>query len=223
MGRKLTTGALCSNWSHDRNVVTIFSAPNYCYRCGNQAAIMEIDEHLKYTLCVSPSRSARSPNRALIPRSAPTAYNSIRLRERGSRWSRGGCQTCVSFLPSVVRDRLGKELTPFAPLAVLPLNGLLPFYVSLSSPVPVPLPLLPPRVRKSELRVLPPRPLRVPRVSQIPIPPPFPLLITPCVRDPCALFLPFLPFATLPFIPIQNLSPWLAPEFRNTLRDRRWV
>eukprot|EP00922_Rhytidocystis_sp_ex-Travisia-forbesii_P003847 GHVS01005567.1.p1 GENE.GHVS01005567.1~~GHVS01005567.1.p1 ORF type:complete len:360 (+),score=56.63 GHVS01005567.1:305-1384(+) len=47
-------------WSHERNVVTVFSAPNYCYRCGNQAAIMEIDEAMNYNFIQFDPSSERS-------------------------------------------------------------------------------------------------------------------------------------------------------------------
>lgn len=60
------------NWSQDRNVVTIFSAPNYCYRCGNQAAIMEIDEKLAYSfLQFDPAPRAGEP---LVSRRVPDYF-----------------------------------------------------------------------------------------------------------------------------------------------------
>ncbi|KAJ3632111.1 hypothetical protein Zmor_022087 [Zophobas morio] len=50
-------------WCHNRGVVTIFSAPNYCYRCGNQASIMELDDSMKYTfLQYDPAPRPGEPN-----------------------------------------------------------------------------------------------------------------------------------------------------------------
>lgn len=53
-------------WAHQTLCATVFSAPNYCYRCGNQAAIMLVDEHFSYSFIrydASPERGEKEKTR----------------------------------------------------------------------------------------------------------------------------------------------------------------
>ncbi|XP_024383054.1 serine/threonine-protein phosphatase PP-X isozyme 2 isoform X1 [Physcomitrium patens] len=57
-------------WMFNNQVVTVWSAPNYCYRCGNVAAILELDENLnrKFTVFEAAPPEARGvPSKKPVP------------------------------------------------------------------------------------------------------------------------------------------------------------
>ena len=56
----------------EKSLVTIWSAPNYCYRCGNVASVLALDDKLnrdfKMFDCVpEPDESVEVQKRSLVP------------------------------------------------------------------------------------------------------------------------------------------------------------
>ncbi|CAB38970.1 hypothetical protein PFAG_06119 [Plasmodium falciparum Santa Lucia] len=54
----------------DSTIITVWSAPNYCYRCGNVAAIMRIDEYMNRQMLIfkdTPDSRNSIKNKATIP------------------------------------------------------------------------------------------------------------------------------------------------------------
>jgi len=51
-------------------LVTVWSAPNYCYRCGNVASVLEVGEEMNHTFNVfdaAPADARRGPSKARSP------------------------------------------------------------------------------------------------------------------------------------------------------------
>lgn len=56
------------NAAHQGSVVTVWSAPNYMYRCGNVAAVLELDEHLdrKFRIFEAAPADERGPKSSQV-------------------------------------------------------------------------------------------------------------------------------------------------------------
>jgi hypothetical protein len=72
-------------WMFHDQLVTVWSAPNYCYRCGNIAAILELDEHLTKNFKVFEA----APQEARGAQSKRATPEYFLVGQRGGGWRRG--------------------------------------------------------------------------------------------------------------------------------------
>jgi len=59
-------------WFPEKQLVTVWSAPNYCYRCGNVASILKLNENLNREFKIfestpDPNQSQQAPKQTLLP------------------------------------------------------------------------------------------------------------------------------------------------------------
>jgi len=62
------------NYTHNNQLLTLFSAPNYCYRCGNQAAIMEVDDNFGMLIQQFEAAPRKKGSQIQVSRSTPEYF-----------------------------------------------------------------------------------------------------------------------------------------------------
>jgi len=62
------------NYTHSQQLLTLFSAPNYCYRCGNQAAIMEVDDKFQTMIQQFEAAPRQKTDQIKVSRSTPEYF-----------------------------------------------------------------------------------------------------------------------------------------------------